>query len=197
MGDDSLGIVQGVNSVDGLVCTAGDVAIATVNAIGSSALTCTAGSTIMVELEATLASSSNERRSDIGIWVTKDAASTAIGSGTCSHFWFPAGSNVAAGELPDEDGSSSAGAGADECGDLAAQIQYTLPLVNPQSVIEIPCVGTNGYVELDYCVAWKVPGQDTECFYGGNTAVYEYRIGTVPGTKSKCTCEKISTVGFQ
>jgi hypothetical protein len=46
-------------------------------------------------------------------------------------------------------------------------------------------------------VAWKVPGQDTECFYGGNTDVYEYRIGTVPGTKSKCMCEKISTVGFQ
>ena len=71
MGDDSVGFVQGVGSVDDLQCTAEDVKIATVRA--SEATTCTPGTTMEgVQLYATLESTSNQRRSDIGIWVTRD-----------------------------------------------------------------------------------------------------------------------------
>lgn len=205
MGDDSCGLVQGLSEPTGLLCTAKDVAITKVSLVQGPA-SCTPGSLVSASFSADLQSTSNARRSDIGIWIASDFNSNAKTSGTCSHFWFQATSdlenpNLALGQLPDFDSSDEGSNGQpDGCGDIANKALYEgVAMVHPQNTITIPCVDTDGdgYVDIDYCVAWKVPGQDTAgngCSADGDQSVA--RANTVPGTRAKCRCEVIATVSF-
>lgn len=197
MGDDAVQVLNEMNGVDSLNCNANDVKLSTVEAIESSPLTCTPGEIITVELQVHLQSSSNSRRSDIGIWIANDSSSDAKSTGTCSHFWFKTGNNPSAGELPDYD--TAAGQDDDGCGDIGKREQFTVPMVNPQAAIQVPCVDSDGdgFVDIDSCVAWKVPGNNgftSQCVKTDHNTDFDYRVGTVPGTKSKCRCEKVNTV---
>lgn len=154
---------------------------------GSYATTCTPGTTITVSFAADLQSSSQAARADVGIWIANDEQSTAMDSGSCSHFYFTPGNDPSSGELPDFEGAT-----ADSCGGLGAQELFTeVALKSPETTLQIPCVDTDndGWVDIDYCASWKVPGQETACPYNGS-----YRKGTVPGTKSKCKCGRVDTV---
>lgn len=194
MGDDSVGIVQGVGSVDSLNCVANDVSITSVKLI-SGPSSCVPGETVTVTLAVDLQSTSNKRRSDIGVWVANDVASDAQTTGSCTHFWFETGSDTSLGELPDFEGTD---AQADGCGDIGAQLLYSDVLLiekGDESELTVECVNElntgDNLVDIDYCVAWKVPGQETVCPYAGATDDWTYRAGTVPGTTAKCRCERI------
>lgn len=189
MGDDSVGVVSGMNTADGMVCTAGDVSVASLVVIGGSPTECTPGSSISVSFEANLQSTSNSRRSDIGVWIANDAESNSMTTGSCSHFYFPAGDTPSLGQLPDLGGN-----GEGTCGDIGDQEAFTLPFAYPQDTMDIPCVDTDGdgFVDVDYSISWKVPGKETDCPMGGTTEL-DFRKGTVPGTKSKCKGGRANT----
>ena len=156
------------------------------------------GDMVDVQIMASIRSSSKSARSDIGLWIAMDAESNARTTGTCNHYWFPqpsSGGDLSAdydaGELPEFYSSKSKVTGSgDMCGDVGEQTPFGVAVTNfgGSKTISIPCLP-----ELDFCFSWKVPGQETMCPLDGDETDGGYRKGTVPGTRSKCKCQEIST----
>lgn len=79
------------------------------------------------------------------------------------------------------------------------------------TAFEIPCVDRdgNGKVDIDFCVAWKVPGRDNQgnpvpstekCGDGAlppdDYDEYLLRLDTVPANPAKCKCQTVNTSKF-
>jgi len=181
MGDESVGFVPGMSNPEQLNCTAEDVIIANADKISGPAF-CVEGTDVTVTLQADILTNSEERRSDIGVWIATDGGDARVGS--CQHFYFldPQLSNF---DLP-----------ADLCRDVGEKILYTgVALNNPAAPITIKCQDTNddGFLDAGSCIGWKIPGADAECpddADGNGTPgqVTDFIKGTLPGNKAKCKC---------
>jgi hypothetical protein len=197
MGDDaynggqkvlSKDVVSGCNSPDCLNCSAGDNSASASVVVGSAPATCTVGGTVAVRLEADFVSGAGSARSDVGVWVALTEDSSAQKSGTCAHFHFLQGDSPGDGQLPQLGDNKKVTE--DLCGDNGGQTSlFGVPLVTPQVEIAIPCVAnSDGFVEIDVCFSWKTPGQETNCPLDS-----DFRLGTVPGAVSKCSCTPVVT----
>jgi hypothetical protein len=196
MGDAS--VVSGlVRKANDLGCTSNDVVVASAKATGVSVngvsltpvacpdgtlscFSCVEGTMLDVSLTVDFLTSSQERRSDIGLWLGQNSTGDAI-SGKCTHVVFPS-------PLLNELDTTQ-----DQCGDIGNQETKSVSI--PETV-KIQCGSVGGAttdvpsVIVPYCIGWKIPGADKVCptSFTATGSFNQCELGTTPGTKSKCKC---------
>jgi hypothetical protein len=177
-------------------CTANDISIAQANVsqvngndvIPNTPIQCTPGTNISITMTATLKSTANSNRDDIGVWIATDGGDAKTGA--CRHY------NLVVGSPGTINGTG--GETVDACAGMAEAAQTTLDL----DTFSIPCnpipdPNNPGQlaIKVGSCLSWKVPGQDELCprgFTGNPATIYtadDFRAATIPGTPAKCNCE--------
>jgi hypothetical protein len=184
------------------VCTANDVEISEM--LNEVDISCTVGSLVDLALSARLVGQASERY-DIGIFVALDGGDAR--TGTCSHDYLPpplsAGGTCStsgteckktadcpAGESCVGGYDPLSGSGPfynaelaedplDACGDVEKDVETYHGL----TALTVPCQDSDGdgYLDIGTCLSWD--NQKTSTCLDAD--------GAVPGTKSKCRCERI------
>ena len=137
------------------------------------------GATVTIGVRALLQTSSQKDRADVGVWVATDGGDAQTGQ--CNHYIIPPGQNI----------PNAVNGDGDSCAGIAEKSTVSLNL----GAMTVPCVDNNndGFLDLNGCVAWDVPGQDGVCpdnrdgvLPAGTTN--DYKAATIPGTPAKCNC---------
>ncbi|HWJ14043.1 MAG TPA: hypothetical protein VNS10_09910, partial [Gemmatimonadaceae bacterium] len=157
-------------------CTANDISIAQANVsqvngndvIPNTPIQCTPGTNISITMTATLKSTANSNRDDIGVWIATDGGDAKTGA--CRHY------NLVVGSPGTINGTG--GETVDACAGMAEAAQTTLDL----DTFSIPCnpipdPNNPGQlaIKVGSCLSWKVPGQDELCprgFTGNPATIY-------------------------
>jgi prealbumin domain-containing protein len=175
-------------------CTAQDAPVAnvTVTSINGDPFTgqpfvCTS-QTVSLGLTATLTSNSQSVRGDMGVWVATDGGNALTGQ--CNHYIVPPGT------------PNSFNADNDSCAGIVASIDgQPVSVQFNLGVLTVPCVDNdnNGFIDLNGCLAWTVPGQEGDATCPDNAdgiapagTADDYRAATIPGTPAKCKCNSFT-----
>ena len=172
----------------GLVCTAKEVTLSNLEA--GERMTCTEGSTITVDLKATV--HFNTGRYDVGWYIAKDGGDAL--NGDCyiqpllendplvtKKVVAAPGSTEVVGEITWDNDHKKPN---DMCGDVhllqggGGVIEQT----NIGQGLVLPCIdkSQSGYMDFAICFSWRQPGGDDKCI---PNELY-------PGTPSKCFCTR-------
>jgi hypothetical protein len=192
MGNDAFasGFTSGLGSATSLNCTANDIEIAlatfteaTINGQtyhAGDVISCNAGDSIDLVMDAQLLQNANSARTDIGIWIARDGGDAETGS--CQHYNLP-------NSLDGVFNLDSTATVPDNCGDMNAQDStINVPLGNVRVACETQ-PGLGDSLHIGACLGWTQPGGDQQCPIGGSQTPQAYRYGTVPANKSKCNCD--------
>jgi len=170
-------------------CTANDVSIAGVDiksffdAQGEHIYTgqeihCKEGDPIILKLNAHLEQTDQAERDNIGIWIATDGGDAR--NGQCNHYNLVApdfGTTVEG--VSNKDG--------DECGDLFG---HTVTGDVSLGTVTYTCAtagSTTTTLHIGSCLSWQ-QNDGFECPSGGVESPHNFRVGTLPGTSSKCNC---------
>jgi hypothetical protein len=135
--------------------------------------------TVDIGVRALLETNAEKDRADVGIWLATDGGNARTGQ--CNQYIIPPGQNITNAVNPD----------ADQCAGIASKTTVSLNM----GTLTLPCVDNNndGFLDLNGCIAWDVPGQDGVCadnrdgvLPGGEAT--DFRAATIPGTPAKCNC---------
>jgi hypothetical protein len=174
LGDIAAGHVEDVEQASDLNCTSKDLtqglAVVRQYSFGNNVffnyepgtvLQCSDFQNVTFRVAIPITQSGSGPRYDLGMWI--GGAGGAI-TGSCSHVTLS---------------SATGNIDGDNCGDMVADATVMLPLL-----IGIQCRSTDpGFAHVSTCLAWTQPGENRACS-GGN-----FLLGTLPGNKSKCSCE--------
>ena len=170
-------------------CTANDISIASVDiksffdADGEHIYTgqeihCKQGDPITLKLNAHLEQTDQAERDNIGIWLATDGGDARTGA--CNHYNLvaPALGTTVEG-VSNKDG--------DECGDLFG---HTITGDISLGTVTYQCEpGTTSSLHIGSCLSWQ-QNDGFQCPESGVLAdsPHNFRVGTLPGTSSKCNC---------
>jgi uncharacterized repeat protein (TIGR01451 family) len=176
-------------------CTSQDIKIATADVTEYSfdgttyipfnpatPVSCQENTPIFLRIVAHVKETATSERTDVGVWVSQDGGNAR--TGVCNHYNLapaPAFLNP-----PIENANHVWNIDNDQCGDMNQAGESLLEL----GVIDAVCQtgsATSSLLHVGSCLGWTQPGGDQVCpTVAGPTG---FRLGTTPGTSSKCNCE--------
>ena len=192
VGDDAVtwsDLVGGIDPNGGsnqLNCTSNDIRVASIVArevlVGGTwvpvapgdSVSCSDGGTVSLRATANLENNAQERY-DVGLWLGTDGGDGI--SGSCNHYNLPG--NALNGNAENIDG--------DSCGDLNTGLT-SIDL----GELTVAChAGLSGNFEIPSCAAWTNSTTTRECPVPSIAGPNGFRAGTLPGTKSQCSCQGV------
>lgn len=170
-------------------CTANDVSIASVDIKSffdddgehiytGQEIHCKENGPITLKLNAHLEQTDQAERDNIGIWLATDGGDARTGA--CNHYNLvaPAFETTVEG-VSNKDG--------DMCGDLFGHTVTGDVSLGTVTYTCEPASATSSTLHIGSCLSWQ-QNDGFECPSGGVESPHNFRVGTLPGTSSKCNC---------